>query len=123
MKPSSAVILQSDHDAAQSLISELKLPFRSVHVTMSVDEMRVAISKHRAGVVVVDIEVASIADIRQLCREFPEVRIVCTHRVADEAMWIAALEAGAADLCPSTDPHGILTAVLAKAAVAHAAAA
>jgi|SRR5581483_2944215 len=123
MKPSSAVILQSDSGAAQSLINALSHPFRSVHVATSLDALRAAIAKHRARVVVVDIEAASIADVKHLCQDFPQVRIVCTHRIADESMWISVLEAGAADLCPSTDPHGILTAALAKAAVAHSAAA
>jgi len=30
---------------------------------------------------------------------------VCTHRVADEEMWAAALNAGASDMCPAFDTN------------------
>jgi DNA-binding NarL/FixJ family response regulator len=123
MKPSSAVILQGNSEAAQCLKTLLQHPFRSVNVATSISDLRNFISKHRAEVVVIDIETASIIDVQQLCQEFPKLRVVCTHRIADEAMWMAVLEAGAADLCPSTDSRGILSAAVQNASIARSAAA
>jgi hypothetical protein len=37
---------------------------------------------------------------------------VCTHRLADEKMWTTAMDAGAADVCPSFDTRSIVTAAL-----------
>jgi DNA-binding NarL/FixJ family response regulator len=83
----------------------------------------VIIAKHRAGIAIVDMEAASISDVEHLSREFPKACIVCTHRLADEDMWTAAVSAGAADVCPPSDTRCILRAALRNASVAHSAAA
>ena len=51
------------------------------------------------------------------------VGIVCTHRLADEEMWTAALNAGAADIYPSYDTRGILSAAVRNASMARSIAA
>jgi hypothetical protein len=43
---------------------------------------------------------------------------VCTHRIPDEQLWIAAMEAGASDVCPADDVQNVLTSVLRSVAVA-----
>jgi len=58
-----------------------------------------------------------------LHRDFPELPIVCTHRIPDEEMWMAALEAGASDVCPADDVHNVLTSILRSTAVSRSAAA
>jgi hypothetical protein len=63
-------------------------------------------------------EAASLSEVAQLSREFPKARIVCTHRLADEEMWTAALSAGAVDVCPSSDMQGIVSAVLRSSRIA-----
>jgi len=123
MKSSSAAILLSDSGTAQFLGNSLSRTFHSVYLAGSVEDLRNAVAKHRSAVVVVDIEIASVIDVKQLCRDFPKTRIVCTHRVADEAMWMRVMEAGAADLCPSSDSHGILSAAIHHAVGARSAAA
>ena len=120
---SSVVLLQNDSTVAQSLLASLCGSFHSVRVVRSVDELRTSIPKHRCEIVVLDMEVASISDVERLSHEFPQAWIVCTHRLADEEMWTAALNAGAADICPSTDTQGILSAALRKAPVTRSAAA
>lgn len=112
MQALSVVLLQGDSTIAHSLVNSLCSSFRSVHAVRSLGELRTSIAKHRATVVVLDIETASIAEVGRLSRDFPGISIVCTHRLADEEMWTAALSAGAADICPSSDTGAILTAAL-----------
>jgi hypothetical protein len=38
------------------------------------------------------------------------VEIVCTHRLADDRMWSAALGVGAVDCCHPSDVRGIVLA-------------
>jgi len=109
---SSVVLLQGNPEIAQSLATSLLSSFRSVHAVRSMEELRASISKHRARVIILDIEMASLVEVESLSREFPGLSVVCTHRLADEEMWTAALSAGASDICPTYDTHSILTAAL-----------
>jgi DNA-binding NarL/FixJ family response regulator len=110
MQSSNLVLLHSDARIVPSLVASLRSWFRSVQPVKSVDELRTSIAKHQAAVAILDMEIASISDVEHLAREFPGVCFVCTHRLADEAMWAAALSAGAADICLSNDLTGIVTA-------------
>jgi DNA-binding NtrC family response regulator len=112
MQYSSVVLLQADSGMSQSLLASLCISFHSVRAVRSVDELRGSIAKNRADVVIVDIEEAPLSDVQRLSREFPGICIVCTHRLADEEMWTAALNAGAVDIYPSDDARGIVTAAL-----------
>jgi len=109
---SSVVLLQGNPEIAQSLAASLLSSFRSVHAVRSMEELRASISKHRTRVIILDIEMASLVEVESLSREFPGLSVVCTHRLADEEMWTAALSAGASDICPTYDTHSILTAAL-----------
>jgi hypothetical protein len=95
----------------------------SVRQVKSLGELRNSIEKHVAGIAILDMEAASISDVEHLSREFPKARIVCTHRLADEDLWAAALNAGAADVCPPSDTRGILRAALGNGAITQSAAA
>src|SRR5271170_6707776 len=123
MQPLNVVLLQSDSRVAQSLVSALSNAFSSIRQVESLGELRSTIAKHRAGVAILDMEAASISDVEHLSRDFPAACIVCTHRLADEDMWAAALNAGAADVCPPSDTRGILRAALRNSPGAHSAAA
>jgi DNA-binding NarL/FixJ family response regulator len=123
MQFSNVVLLQSDPVLARSLIASLCHSFRSVHMASSLDELRSSVAKHRSDVAIIDMESASIPDVHSLSSEFPGVSIVCTHRLANEEMWTDALNAGAADICPSNDTRGILTAAVRSAGMMHSAAA
>lgn len=114
------IVFQRDPRLAQSLASTLSLHYHAVHVATSVEELRVDIARHRADVAVLDIEASCLAEVERLHHEFPGVSIVCTHRVADEEMWAAALTAGASDMCPSCDTQGIATSAERNAPYAHA---
>jgi len=97
----------------------------SMPFTLSVlpSELRELILRFRPDVVIVDMETASLTEVEQMHRDFTSVCIVCTHRIADEEMWTAALDAGAADICSATDTHGILAAAMRNTSLARSAAA
>jgi len=123
MQPLNVVLLQSDSGVAQSLVSALSNSFPSIQQVHSVGELRATIASKRARIAILDMEAASISDVQHLAQEFPGACIVCTHRCADEAMWAAALNAGACDVCPSSDTRGILQAALCNVTTTRSAAA
>ena len=77
------------------------------------------LAQNRPQAVVLNIEQWRLTDVETLHRKFPALPIVCTHRIPDEKMWMAALDAGASDVCPTGD---VLTAVLRSIATQTAAA-
>jgi DNA-binding NarL/FixJ family response regulator len=115
---SSVVVLESDSRLAQSLAGGLSSYFNCIHLTRSGDELRERIARNRPEAVILDIESSRLADVRNLHQDFPSLPIVCTHRIPDEQLWIAALEAGATDVCPADDVQNVLTSVLRSVAVA-----
>jgi DNA-binding NarL/FixJ family response regulator len=119
----SIVVLQQDPRVAQSLAGKLSPHFHSIHLTRSGDELRERVARNRPEVVVLDVEYSRLSDVRNLRNDFPSLPIVCTHRIPDEHLWIAAMEAGASDVCPSDDAQKVLASVLHSLAVAQAAAA
>ncbi|HXZ32287.1 MAG TPA: hypothetical protein VEH30_08395 [Terriglobales bacterium] len=123
MQAQDLVLLQCDSGVAKSLVAALTSSFRSIHHVSSLDELRTSIAKHRASIAILDIEKTSFVDVERLSHDFPTACIVCTHRCADEEMWTAALNAGAADLLPSSDTRGIVQAALKTGAAAHSTAA
>ena len=111
MSQTTVVLLQSDPNIAQSLVSSLSNSFHRVLLTKSLDELRQTALKQRPSAIIVDLETATLEDVELLKQEFAGVRIVCNHRVADEEMWSRTLTAGADDFCPSNDMRGLLAAV------------
>ena len=122
MTPLSVVVWQEDPRVAKDIAASLHPHFRSVHVAGSHNDVRSMLVKHRAEVVVLDMEGAHLEVVEQLHRDFSGVCIVCTHRVADEAMWAAALDVGASDYCQASDTEGILLAAIRNASDRSAAA-
>jgi DNA-binding NarL/FixJ family response regulator len=120
MKPLSVVVAQSNTKTAEMLAQSLYNHFRVVHLAADVDELRLAIPRHRADVAIIDLELAALSDVQKLKREFAGTTIVCTHRLADEKMWTAALAAGASDCCYSSDVRAIVLAASHTKPVAHA---
>jgi len=123
MQSQDLVILHCDPSVAETLLSALRISFRSIHHVTSVTELRASFAKHRPGIAILDIEKASLLELEHLSREFPGAGIICTHRCADEEMWAAALNAGACDLVSSYDMNGIVQAALRTGALARPAAA
>lgn len=94
-----------------------------MHVTQSREELRDKVLRNRPEAVVLNIEHWLLTDVESLHRDFPALPIVCTHRVPDEEMWMAALEAGASDVCPTGDVENLLTSVLRSTAISRSTAA
>ena len=117
----SVIVLEKDPGVARSLASELRHHF-SVHLTCSQDHLRDSIARTQPRAVVLDIEYW-LTEVESLHRDFPQLPIVCTHRVPDEDMWMAALAAGATDVCPADDAGKVLTSVLRSTGLARSAAA
>ena len=107
MQALNIIVFQHDPRVAQALASILSLHYHSVHVARSLEELRIEIHRHRADVAVLDVEASHLEEVEKLHRDFPRTSIVCTHRVPDEEMWAAALNAGASDMCPACDTQGI----------------
>ena len=116
------VVLEKDPDVARSLAGGLR-PHFSVHVTRSHEELRDKVARNHPEAVVLNIEYWRLTDVESLHRDFPALPIVCTHRIPDEEMWMAALSAGASDVCPADDVGNVLSSVLRSMALSRGAAA
>jgi DNA-binding response OmpR family regulator len=116
------VLLEKDPRVARSLAGGLH-PHFSVDVTGSREELRDKVARNQPEAVVLNIEFWRLTDVESLHRDFPKLPIVCTHRIPDEEMWMAALEAGASDVCPTDDVGNVLTSVLRSTALSRTAAA
>jgi DNA-binding response OmpR family regulator len=123
MQSLSVVLLEGDTRVAEGLLSALSQTFASVQRVHSLGELRNRIAKNRAEVAVLDIEAAPLLEVEHLSHDFPGTCIVCTHRVADEEMWAAGLQAGAADVCMVDDVAGIVRAAQGNVRKNHTAAA
>ena len=51
-------------------------------------------------------------EVERLHHEFPSLRIVCTHRLADDKLWTEALNQGASDMCEPRNTEDILRSVM-----------
>lgn len=118
----SVVVLEKNPGVARSLAGGLRSHF-SVHVTRSPEELRDDVVRTHPEAVILNLEHWMLAEVESLHRDFPELPIVCTHRIPDEEMWMAALAAGASDVCPADDVGNVLSSVLRNAALSRSAAA
>jgi len=110
MQPINVVIAQPDLGTASQLAATLRKRFRNVSVTQRKENVRAEILHSRASLAVVDLELIPLPEVELLCRELNNVRVVCTHRLADDALWTAVLSAGAEDCCTANDISGIVSA-------------
>lgn len=114
----SVVVVECDPKLARSLAGGLSSHFYSIQLTRSGEELRERVAKNRPEAVILDLECSRLADVQNLHHDFPSLPIVCTHRIPDEELWLAAMEAGASDVCPADDVHDVLAAVLRSVALA-----
>ena len=110
MKPLTVVVAHRDPQSAEALAASLQSHFKAVHVVHDFAEACQSVPKHRADLLVIDLELASLPEVERLRREMPATAVVCTHRLADEALWAKALAAGAVDCCHSSDIRSIVLA-------------
>ena len=122
MNQHDVIVAQSDCVVAEHLAAQLHTYFRNVSVARDLDEIRHIIYRHGANVVVVDLDLAGLTDIRSLTNEFHSVAFICTHRVPDEELWNDTLQAGAIDCCANDDVSSIVRATRRAEKVMHIAA-
>lgn len=106
------VLYQGDAGTALTLVSSLSHHVRAVHMARTRDEIRPTIARHRAEVLVLDLEISCLGEVKRLHGEFPELSIVCTHRLADEELWAEALQQGASDMCEPRRTDEVVASVL-----------
>jgi DNA-binding NtrC family response regulator len=111
MRSRTVVIVHSDVDFAQKLADDLQSYFGRIIVSENALEFRTLLLRQETRGVVLDLESVKVEEIRQLARDFHNLTIVCTHRSPDEQMWIAALEAGATELCHTLDLKSMIRAL------------
>lgn len=99
MAPLNVVLYRYDPRTAQALASSLSQQSISVHLARNQDELRPAIARNRAEVLVLDMETFTPSEVERIHKEFPSLSIVCTHRLADDELWTEALSHGATDVC------------------------
>ncbi len=102
------VIAQKNSITAQELARALSVHFSSVSVATSARELEAILRRQQPRVAVVDMELIPLDQLTRLTKVSPGLSIVCTHRVPDEWMWMAALRAGAAEFCHPRDLGVIL---------------
>lgn len=110
MRPINVVLAHHDPVIARLLAESLRPQFRKLVIVSSLPQAEAEIVRLRASFVIVDLELASYADLQKLCSKFPGAAIATVHRLADEAMWQESLAVGAVDCCQSNDVHSIVRA-------------
>lgn len=103
MESLKVVVYHNDPRTAQALAVSLSQYFRTVQPARRYEEIRDAVERDNADVLVLDLETSRSGEVGRLHREFPSLCIVGTHRLADEAIWTDALNQGAADVCEPRD--------------------
>jgi len=111
MEPLSLVIYHKDPGTAQSLEVSLSQHFEPVRLVRKYEELSTVIAKHRAAVLVLDLESSRADAVRHFHKEFPALSIVATHRLADDEVWTDAMTQGAADVCEPRNEQ-VLNSVL-----------
>ena len=104
------LLAEQDSAVASSLATSLDEHRHSVQVVRSLHELRSEIARRHVQIVVVDLETVGLADVTSLRRDF-HVPIICTHRIPDDGLWTAAMEAGAADVCERSNIAGLVRAL------------
>jgi DNA-binding NarL/FixJ family response regulator len=99
MEALSVVLYQNDPRTAQTLAVSLSQHFDSVYLAGTYQEVSPAVARHRAEAVVLDLETSGPDEVKRLHREFPDLCIVGTHRLADDQLWTQAMSLGASDIC------------------------
>ncbi len=114
MQSLSVVVAHSDSVAAQQLTNSLRAHFRRVSVAFDAENLRSAIAQSRANLAIVDLDLVSMKDVKELCADFNATSVVCVHRAPDYEMWNAAMGAGALECCHPSDIPSILNAMRAR---------
>jgi DNA-binding NarL/FixJ family response regulator len=120
MPPINVVLAQRDPALVEGLVRSIQKQFLNLETADAAPGVREAVARLRAKMAIVDLEVVSVAELGELCREFPATAFVSTHRLADDVMWTQSLAAGALDCCLVSDVPRILETAVRYIAVKEA---
>jgi DNA-binding NtrC family response regulator len=110
--PTMTILLaEQDPVAARTLAATLDSQLCSVKMFISLHELRAALLQVRADAVIADLETVSLTEVAGLCRDF-RLPVICTHRIPDDELWMASIDAGAIDVCEKSDVHSLLGAIM-----------
>ncbi len=121
MEPLSLVIYHNDPRTAQALAVSLAQHFDPVHRISKHEDIHAALELYHARVLVLDMETSRSDEIASLHQEFPLLRIVATHRLADEGLWTEAMNQGADDVCEPRNEEVVRSVLRGRAHCAAAA--
>lgn len=111
MQSLSILIAQVDDRVGELLATNLRIHFPETRIVRGLRELREKLSRsERPYAVIIDLELVNFQELHEICGWYRDTAVICTHRLADEEMWVAALAAGAADCCAPDDIVGILRA-------------
>src|ERR1035441_1651185 len=110
MRPTNVVLAHRDPALTKNLVGPVQQRFHTIATAHNLDELRTFVARLRAPLAIVDLELVNFSELGELCREFPATAFVCTHRLADDAMWSQSLSMGAVDCCLAGDLPKILQA-------------
>jgi len=110
MSALSVVVTEDDPNVASLLLSSLEEHFGAPRLAGSLTELESSLPQEPVDVVIADLETIRLRDVTHITHELG-VPVICVHRIPDEDMWTAALQAGALDICLRTDARAIVDAV------------
>ncbi len=111
MQSLTVVVAHSNSAAAQQLSNSLRAHFRRVAVAFDHENLRDSIARSRADLAIVDLDMLSVEDVRELCSDFSGTGVICVHRAPDYELWNDAITAGALECCHPSDIPAILSAM------------
>jgi DNA-binding response OmpR family regulator len=104
------LLAEQDPVVARSLSASLLSQTRSVKSVASFGDLQAAIAKLPADAVIADLETITLKEVADLCHEYG-LPVICTHRVPDDEIWMAAIDAGASDVCVRSDVNAMIRAI------------
>ena len=116
MQSLTVVVAHADSTAAQQLTNNLRAHFRKVAVAGDHVGLREAIERNRANLAIVDLDMVTVEQVKDICAEYGSTAVVCVHRAPDFEMWNSAMNAGALECCHPTDIPSILNALRSRPA-------
>jgi hypothetical protein len=108
MPPVRVVIANPVHELPKFLPAASDSRLQNLTTVHSLSDIRATVPRLRAQLAILNLEVVTLPELAELCSEFPATAFVCVHRLADDAMWMQSLTAGAVDCCLSADLSRIL---------------
>jgi hypothetical protein len=114
MRPLTVIVAHADLASAIGLAASLQSHFKCTFPVDRSEDLREAIVRHHANLVIVDLDLMPLGEVAALRRDFPASCFVCTHCDATEDMADSARTAGCEGCWRGTDVRSIVLAACAN---------